>query len=253
MSAQAPKQGVVILGSASTAARYIAHEFARAGHNLVLADFDHRENEIIAADVRVRFGVECYAFNFDATAYDTHDKFLEDCERELDGLPQGVVLCFGYMAEQEDAQADFAKAHRMIETNYTGAVSILERFATRFAERGSGFIAALSSVAGDRGRQANYLYGSTKAGLSVYLQGLRNRLHASGVQVTTIKPGFMDTKMTYGMPLPGPLVASPEQAAQAIYKAIAKGKDEAYVLFFWRYIMMIIKNIPEWQFKKMNI
>ena len=99
----------------------------------------------------------------------------------------------------------------------------------------------------------NYLYGASKAGLSAYLQGLRNRLHPAGVRVTTIKPGFMDTPMTMGMKLPRPLVAAPDKAAQAMTRAILKGRDVAYVPFFWRYIMWIIKSIPEWQFKKMSI
>jgi hypothetical protein len=157
------------------------------------------------------------------------------------------------MPVQAEAQADFDKARRAIDTNFTGAVSILERFAAVFETRQSGFIVALSSVAGDRGRQSNYIYGASKGGLTVYLEGLRNRLYKAKVQVLTVKPGFMDTKMTYGMPLPGPLVATPEQAARDIFRALRKGKDTVHVRFFWRYIMLIIRHIPEWQFKKMNI
>jgi decaprenylphospho-beta-D-erythro-pentofuranosid-2-ulose 2-reductase len=248
-----PMKSVVILGGASTVARAIAHEFAREGYSLVLADYDREENERIAADVRVRFDAKCTALPFDATDYDSHAAFVDQCTGTFGALPEGVVLCFGFMAEQTDAQADVTIARRTIDTNFTGAVSILERFAEAFEQRQSGFIAALSSVAGDRGRQSNYIYGASKGGLSIYLQGLRNRLHPAGVGVTTIKPGFMDTKMTYGMDLPAPLTASPEQAARAIYKAIQKRRDEAYTLFMWRYIMMIIRNIPEWQFKKMKL
>lgn len=248
-----PDKAVVILGSASSAARYIAHEFARRGYALALADFDDEENERIAADVRARFATPCSAIHFNATAFDTHAQFVEDCEGLLGGAPEGVVLCFGFMPPQKAAQADFELARRAIDTNFTGAVSILERYAAQFETRKSGFIAAMSSVAGDRGRQANYLYGASKGGLTVYLEGLRNRLHAAGVAVITIKPGFMDTKMTYGMPLPGPLVATPQQAARVIFAAIEKRKNTTHVLWFWRYIMWIIRHIPEWQFKKMNI
>ncbi len=246
-------KGVVILGSASTVARYIAYEFAREGAPLILADFDDEENAHIADDVRARCGVECHAVHFDATAYDTHDAFIDECERLLGAEPEGLVLCFGYMNEQAAAQADFAIARRTIDTNFTGAVSILERFAAKFEARKSGFMGVLSSVAGDRGRQANYIYGASKGGLTTYLEGLRNRLHAAKVSVTTIKPGFMDTKMTYGMPLPGLLTATPEVAAKAIHKAIRKRKNTAHVLFIWQYIMLIIRHVPEWQFKKMNI
>lgn len=250
---QTLEKTAVILGGASTVARAIACELARLGYTLVLADCDHEENVRIAADVHLRHGVTCYALYFDATACESHFSFFEECRRCLGGLPKGVVLCFGYMPPQAEAQQDFAKARRCIDVNLTGAVSILEIFAHALEERGNGFIAALSSVAGDRGRQANYIYGAAKAGLTCYLSGLRNRLFKSGVRVITVKPGFMDTKMTYGLPLPGPLVASPEQAAAAIVGAIHGKKDVIYVRSFWRWIMLIIRNIPEWQFKKMNI
>ena len=157
------------------------------------------------------------------------------------------------MAEQTAAQQDVEIMLRTLNTNLTGAIAILERFAVLFEERKAGFIAALSSVAGDRGRKMNYIYGASKAGLSAYLQGLRNRLHGSNIQVTTIKPGFMDTPMTYGMDLPQLLVASPETAGNAIVRAILKKKDIAYIPFFWKYIMWIIRSIPEWQFKKMSV
>jgi short-subunit dehydrogenase len=248
-----PGKSAVILGSASTVARSIALRFAKEGYTLVLADFDHRENERIAADIRVRYDVSCYAIAFDATSYDTHEKLIEDCETTLGEVPEGVILCFGYMQDQEVVQKDFVKARRTIDTNFTGAVSLLERYAAIFEERGSGWIAGISSVAGDRGRQSNYIYGASKAGLSAYLQGLRNRLWHKGVHVMTIKPGFMDTKMTYGLNLPKPLVATPDQAAEDIYRALQKRKNVVHVRFFWRYIMLIICSIPEWQFKKMKM
>lgn len=250
---QSPPKSVVILGSTSTVGRALAQRFAADGYDLILGDADQIESNHIAADIRVRYERSCQSLPFDACDFDRHDAFVAACERELGGLPGGVVLCFGYMADQQEAQSDFEKARRTIDTNVNGAISILERFAAPFEARGSGFIVGLSSVAGDRGRKANYIYGASKAAFTAYLQGLRNRLHDSGVQVTTIKPGFMDTKMTYGMDLPRPLTATPEQAAAAIYTAITKKKDEAYVLFMWRYIMLIIKSIPEWQFKKMSV
>ncbi len=246
-------ESVVILGATSGVARYIAHEFARLGSTLVLAGRNTTEIEILAADIHVRYRTPCHILAFDAAAYDDHDAFVSNCSEALGGPPDGVVLCFGYMPDQTRAQTEFAQTRQTIEVNFSGAVSILERFAAVFESRGSGFIAALSSVAGDRGRKMNYLYGASKAGLSAYLQGLRNRLHPAGVQVTTIKPGFMDTPMTMGMKLPRPLVAAPDKAAKAMTHAILKGRDVAYVPFFWRYIMWIIKSIPEWQFKKMSI
>ncbi len=247
------RKAAVILGGASAVARYLALEFAKDGYDLVLADFDRDENERIAADIRTRTGRRCVPMFFDALAFDTHEGFVRECESVLGQAPEGVVLCFGFMPEQLAAQADFSLARRSIDTNFTGAVSILERYAAIFEARRHGFIAAISSVAGDRGRKANYLYGAAKGGLTRYLEGLRNRLHAAKVAVITIKPGFMDTKMTYGMPLPAPLVATPPQAARVMYAAIRKRKNNVHVLWFWRFIMIIIRHIPEWQFKKMSV
>lgn len=246
-------KSVVILGATSGVARPLAGEFARRGYVVGLAGRDREELERLAADVRTRYETACHVLHFDALAFQEHDAFPRQCEEVFGALPDGVMLCFGYMADQERAQADFETARRTIDTNLTGAISILERFAAPFALRGAGFIAALTSVAGDRGRKANYIYGASKAGLSTYLQGLRNRLYASGVQVTTIKPGFMDTPMTFGMNLPPMLTASPEAAAAAIARAVERGRNIAYVSFFWRYIMWIIKSIPEFQFKKMSV
>lgn len=246
-------KSVVILGATSGVARYIADQFARLGYAVGLAGRNMEELDRLAVDIRTRYTVSCHTFYFDALAFEGHGAFPAQCEEAFGELPGGVVLCFGFMADQADAQADFVIARRTLDTNLTGAISILEPFAAAFETRKAGFIAALTSVAGDRGRKANYIYGASKGGLTVYLQGLRNRLHASGVQVTTIKPGFMDTPMTYGMKLPGPLVSSPEAAAKAMVKAVTGRKNVVYVSCFWRYIMYIIKSIPEWQFKKMNL
>lgn len=243
---------VVILGATSAIARAIAHEYARDGYRIVLAARNDRHNDRLASDVEVRFGVETTAVHFDAEDFESHQQVFETMIEAAQGRLAGVVLCFGFMDTQARAQEDAATARRTIDVNLTAAISMLERFADVMAKEKRGFIAVLSSVAGDRGRQSNYIYGAAKAGLTTYLQGLRNRLHPSGVSVTTIKPGFVDTKMTFG--LPGLfLVASPEHAAKAIVAAIRKRKNVTYVPFFWRYIMAIIRTIPEWQFKKMKL
>lgn len=244
------KRAVVILGATSAMARAVANEFAARHYDLVLGARDHDENETIAADIRVRYGVDVHALDFDAAGFEGHADFVDACNQALGDTLDGVILCFGFMDEQDKAQEDFAIAQRTIDVNFTGAVSILERFATLFDARKRGFIGAVSSVAGDRGRQSNYIYGSSKAGLSAYLEGLRNRLFPAGVSVTTIKPGFVDTKMTWGQV---PFAASPESVGRDIVKAILKKKNVVYVPFFWRYIMLIIRHIPEWQFKKMKM
>jgi short-subunit dehydrogenase len=247
------EETVVILGVTSAVARALAGEFARAGNALIIAARDAEDIEIIGKDLRVRYHVPVTDLPFEAEAFDAHETFVRRCIETAGNSLRGVVLCLGFMDEQERAQADFAVARRTIDVNLTAAISVLERFAAHFEQRKAGFIAGLSSVAGDRGRATNYIYGASKAGLTTYLAGLRNRLHNAGVQVTTIKPGFMDTKMTFGLPLPKPLTATPEQAARAIHRAIARKKDSVYVLWYWRIIMLIIRAIPEWQFKKMRI
>ncbi|HEY3123583.1 MAG TPA: SDR family NAD(P)-dependent oxidoreductase, partial [Thermoanaerobaculia bacterium] len=150
------------------------------------------------------------------------------------------------------AQVDFSEAKRILDTNLIAAVSIFNLLAEHLEARGEGFLCALSSVAGERGRQSNYLYGAAKAGLSTYLQGLRNRLDRSGVRVVTIKPGFVDTRMTFGRPGMF-LVASPEKAGRQIVDAIVKGNDVRYVPGFWRPVMLAIRAIPERLFKRMRL
>ena len=246
-------KGVVLFGASSTVAEALADCFAGDGYDVVLCTRQQEAGQRLATDLAVRHQINAHVLNFDAVDYDSHEEVVAEAQALLGGIPEGIVLCFGYMAEQADCEADFSLAQQTIDTNLTGTISICERYAELFSARRSGWIAGLSSVAGDRGRKKNYIYGASKAGMSCYLQGLRNRLHGRDVHVVTIKPGFMDTKMTYGMDLPKALTASPEQAAKAMFKAIQYKQNEAYVLWPWRFIMMIIKAIPEWQFKKMDI
>lgn len=253
MGAETPHKSVIIVGATSGMARCAAECFARKGYHLALGARDALENERIARDLSVRCGVTVVPVPFEAEDFDSHDHFLDQCAELLGGYPEGLVYFAGYMAEQRAAEREFALARRMIDVNFTAAVSVTERFALRCESRRAGFIGIVSSAAGDRGKQSNYIYGATKGALTVYAQGLRNRLHPAGVTVTTIKPGFVDTKMTFGMPLPKALTASAEDAGAAICNAVLTGRDEAYVLWFWRFIMLIIKFIPEWQFKKMKM
>lgn len=247
------EQGVVILGATSPIARAAAMEFAVRGFALVVAARDLDEAERIAQDLRVRYSVTAQALQFDALDYERHDQFLSQCQEILqtDGI-EGIVVGFAYMPEQDEAQTDFEKARRTVDTNLTGAISILEVAARYFEQRQRGFITIISSVAGDRGRKKNYIYGASKAGLNVYAQGLRNRLHSANVKVTTIEPGFVDTRMTYGREGLF-LVASPERAGRDIVRATLAGRAIAYVPWFWRWIMGAVCAIPEWKFKRMNL
>jgi short-subunit dehydrogenase len=246
--------GALILGASSGIGKAVARRLAIRGTPLILAGRDAEDLERTAADLRVRYGVEAQPLPFDATDYDGHPAFFESCLSRLDGSLAGVVLCHGDMADQAEAQRDFALARRMIDVNFTSAVSVLERAAEYLQRRGGGYICGVSSVAGDRGRQSNYLYGSTKAALSAYLQGLRNRLARSGVAVVIVKPGFVDTAMTWGLLKPGsPLVADPDRVAADICRAIDRRRDQIYTPWFWRWIMLIIRGIPEPIFKRMKL
>ncbi len=241
---------VLIIGATSDVGRALARRYAKAGYDIVLTARDEKKLKEEAEDLALRFGsIQITSYPLDVRAFQTHQAFIEG----LDRMPDGVIAVAGYLGDQQKAQRDFEEAKAIIETNYTGIVSLLEKFAERFAKRRSGFIVGISSVAGERGRKSNYIYGSAKAGFTTYLSGLRNRLHDLNVKVLSVIPGFIATKMTAGMDLPSKLTAQPEEVAEAIFSAQQKGKDILYTKSIWRVVMAIIKAIPEWQFKKMSI
>jgi short-subunit dehydrogenase len=241
---------ILILGANADSAKAIARKFASEEHaDLCLASRDMESLALIARDIEIRSGVKVQAVHFDATDYESHRGFYEN----LDPKPDGVVLAFGCLGNQLEAQSDFNEARKIIETNYLGAVSILELVAADFQARGHGFIITISSVAGERGRQSNYLYGSAKAALTVYLSGLRNRLFKHNVHVMTVLPGFIRTKMTQSMELPERLTATPEEISNDVYNAYVKKKATLYTKWFWRWIMLVIKSIPEALFKRLNL
>jgi short-subunit dehydrogenase len=242
---------VLVAGATSAIARAVAAELARRGHALVLAARDLAEAEALAADLRLRHGVAARAARFDALDFASHAAFAAELIAEGDGL-EGVVVAFGWMGDAERARHEPDEARRTLDVNFTAVVSLLTPLADHLEGRGAGFICVVSSVAGDRGRQSNYVYGAAKGGLTVYLQGLRNRLFPAGVRVVTVKPGFVDTRMTFG--LPGTfLVAPPERVAAGIVKAIDRGADEVYLPGFWRPVMMAIRAVPERIFKRMKL
>lgn len=242
---------VLILGATSAIARGAAEAFAERGHSLYLAGRDSAELERLAADLSIRFRTNVRHGLFEAEDYDGHAGFVEKVEREMAGF-EGVLVAFGYLGEQGVAAKDSAERAAIIARNLTGAVSLLEPVAAYLERRQSGFIIGISSVAGDRGRQSNYIYGAAKGGFTIYLQGLRNRLFHSGVRVLTVKAGFVDTAMTYGMPGLF-LVASPADVGKQIVRAVGKRRDVVYLPWFWRYIMLILKLIPESLFKRLKL
>jgi decaprenylphospho-beta-D-erythro-pentofuranosid-2-ulose 2-reductase len=246
-----PGRNILILGATSAMARGTAAAFAARDDTLFLAGRDSEELQRLAADLSVRYHVPVHQAVFDIADVDSHAGFVGQVTKTLGGL-DGVVLAAGFMADQSEAASNFTLVQRMVQVNYLGAMSVLDHCAAQLVAAGSGFIVGLSSVAGDRGRQSNYYYGSSKAGFSAYLSGLRNRLAGHGVRVLTVKPGFVDTAMTYG--LEGMfLLASPEDIGRSIVRAVEKQRNTVYLPWFWRYIMLIIRHIPEFVFKRLKL
>jgi len=241
---------ILIFGAHSDLGNQLAHFHAAQGDSLLLTARNAGQLEKIKTDLEIRYQVPIQTFELEAREYENHPKLLGEMNlSELD-----TVYCvFGYLGDQEKALRDFEESRQIIEVNFLAAVSLLNEVANVFEQKKSGTIVGISSVAGERGRQSNYLYGSAKAGFTTYLDGMRNRLAASQVHVMTVKPGFMRTKMTEGLPLPGPLTASPDKAARLIVRAAKKKKNTCYVLPVWRLIMLIIRNVPEFVFKKLKL
>ncbi|MCH2116007.1 MAG: SDR family oxidoreductase, partial [Pirellulales bacterium] len=179
----------------------------------------------------------------------SHEAFIDQFPK----LPEIAVCAVGLMGAQSENERNLDAASRIMRSNYEGPASILALLANRFEERGHGALVGISSVAGERGRATNYVYGSAKAGFTAFLSGLRNRLAKKGVHVVTVLPGFVATQMTEGMDLPAKLTAQPEEVGKTIVKAVAKKKNVVYVRPIWRLIMLVIKNIPEKIFKSLKI
>jgi short-subunit dehydrogenase len=240
---------ILIIGAKSDIAKTIARVYANNGYDLILAGRNIKELNDFAGDVKIRNEKNIMLKELDITDFSSHEKFYNDLKTK----PLGVIVVSGYMTDQELTQSNWDESLNTINVNYTGAVSILNIIADSFEKKKQGFIIGISSVAGDRGRKSNYLYGSAKAGFSAYLSGLRNRLYKANVHVLTVKPGFVDTKMTEHLDLPPLLTAQPEDVAKDIYRAQIKGKNVLYTKWLWKYIMLIIKLIPEFIFKKTDI
>jgi short-subunit dehydrogenase len=244
------KGRVLLLGASSAIARSVAAALAARGCTLCLAGRDLDDLHRASFDLKIRYGATVSAEFFDAEDYAAHEEFLEKVLESMGGI-DGVILAFGYLGDQEKAAREFHVAKRLINSNFTGAVSILTHCSAHFEKQRSGFIVGISSVAGDRGRARNYVYGAAKGAVSLYLQGLRARLSSAGVRVITVKLGFVDTAMTFD--LPGLFcVASPEYIGNRIARVLRGSRDIVYLPWFWRYIMWVIRLIPERLFKRMK-
>jgi len=242
---------MLIIGATSAIAQVTAKLFAQQHDALFLVGRDADKLEALAADLKVRGAYQVDYTAVDLNEFDKHPSMLEQACASLEGLDT-VLVAHGTLDEQKACEQDFAQTEQALRTNFLSVVSLLTPIANRLEKQRYGCIAVLSSVAGDRGRQSNYVYGTAKGALNIFLQGLRNRLHSANVCVLTIKPGFVDTPMTADFKK-GALWAKPETVADGIYRAINKRKNHVYLPWFWWFIMAIIKNIPEPIFKRMKL
>jgi short-subunit dehydrogenase len=241
----------LIIGATSA----IAEEFARIsiekGDQLFLAARNRVKLETVAEDLKVRGGKKVRTSVVDALDFGHHESLVAAAVEALGGLDT-VLIAHGVLGDQKVAERDYRIAEREYQINFLSVVSMLTHAVAYFEKQRQGTIAVISSVAGDRGRQSNYIYGSAKGSLSIYLSGLRNRLYKSGISVVTIKPGFVDTPMTSHLKK-SLLFASPRRVAAGIYRAIERRRDVVYLPGFWFGIMALVRLIPERLFKRLKL
>uniref|UniRef100_UPI004047A501 SDR family oxidoreductase n=1 Tax=Algoriphagus sp. TaxID=1872435 RepID=UPI004047A501 len=240
---------VLILGATSDIGRAIAKNFASNGFDLQLTARIKDDLKNLKSDLEIRYNVCCSLFSFDATQMDSHKSFWDN----LPVIPDISIIVFGYMDDNQFAINNQDSLLNTINVNYSGSISILNIISRTYKDQKQGQIIGISSVAGNRGRGSNYIYGSAKAGFTAYLSGLRNEMFPYGVHVLTVLPGFVYTKMTEDLNLSAPLTATTEEVADSIYKALYKKRNIVYVKWFWKWIMLIIRIIPENIFKKLKL
>jgi short-subunit dehydrogenase len=241
---------MIVLGSTSEVAQAFVEKALQEGEKfekIYLFTSSKETTERFARHIDVKFFQQAEVIELDLTKEIDFTQF--------ENINSNLLFCAtGYLGEgTEEGLYDNKNTEKIIDINYSKLVPVMNYFAQKFESRRSGTIIGLSSVAGDRGRQSNFIYGSAKAAFTAYLSGLRNYLFDKKVHVMTVKPGFMATKMTEGLPLNPKLTATPKQAADCIFKAYKKQKNVAYVLPIWEIIMLIIRNIPEFIFKKLKL
>lgn len=242
----------IVIGATSAIAESVCRVWSTRGYSLFLVGRNEDKLQQLSADYSVRGATTVHHFLLDVNEFGSHQTCWDEAVKSM-GRVDGIFIAHGTLPDQASCEASFETALQEINTNGLSVISFCTIAANEFQKTGKGDIAVISSVAGDRGRQSNYVYGAAKGMVSIYLQGLRNRLFKSGVHVTTIKPGFVDTPMTAEFDKGGPLWATPDQIAQGIVASIDKKRNVAYLPWFWLGIMTIIKHIPEFVFKRLSL
>jgi hypothetical protein len=241
----------LIIGATSAIAQATAQLLEKEGDAIYLVARNEDKLKIIADDLLARGAPVTGMKAMDALDYTSHLPVISNAAEKLGGLDLAIIA-HGTLPDQHACEHSLEMTRRAFETNALSVIALLTHLANYFEDQGSGTIVVLSSAAGDRGRQSNYVYGSAKGSVSLFMQGLRNRLHSHGVTVITIKPGFVDTPMTAGF-TKGFLWAQPERIARDINRAISRKTSVCYSPWYWRYIMLIIKSIPEFVFKRLGL
>jgi short-subunit dehydrogenase len=241
---------VAVFGATSAMAQETIRLLAARGAELFLVGRDPARLEAVAADARVR-GARVTAAVADLDETGRHAALVDEAVRALGGIDAALVAQ-GVLADSDAIDRDRRLAERVLVTDLLAPALLCEELAARLSARGEGTLVAISSVAGDRGRQSNYVYGAAKGGLSTYLEGLRNRLFRRGVHVVTVKPGFVDSPMTAHV-AKNALFAPPSAVARAIVRAVERRRDVVYVPGFWRAIMWAIRHVPERMFKRLSL
>ncbi|HAE82216.1 MAG TPA: short-chain dehydrogenase [Ktedonobacter sp.] len=242
---------MMIVGATSAIAHETAKCFAKDGAEFFLVARSPQKLADIGNDLKVRGAQRIETYVLDVTELERHQEMIETAITTLDGLDM-VLIAHGTLGDQQKCQRSVAETLKEFTTNCTSVISLLTILADYFEQQKRGCITVISSVAGDRGRQSNYVYGAAKGALSVFLQGLRNRLSKSGVAVVTVKPGLIDTPMTAAVKK-GLLAASAKGVGEGIYRAMKSRKEVVYLPWFWRPIMLIIRTIPEPVFKRLSM
>ena len=242
---------MLIVGATSAIAAETARAYAASGARLFLTGRNPDRLAAVADDLRVRGASRVETAHLDLNELSRHQEIVDAAFAAFGGLDVALIA-HGTLPDQSRCQDSVSETLAALAVNFTSTIALLTLVAGRFEAQGQGCIAVITSVAGDRGRQSNYVYGAAKGGVDVFLQGLRNRLHRSGVAVVTLKPGFVDTPMTAEIPK-NLLFASPRRVGRAIHRAVEARRDVVYIPWFWRPIMFLITSLPEAVFKRLRL
>lgn len=242
---------VLIIGATSAIATEVARCYAADGARLFLVARSPERLEAMRDDLRVRGATQVDTYALDLTDIDGHAAMLDAAKQAL-GRIDAVLIAYGTLGDQKKSESSVETTLREWHTNATSTIALLTLLANDLERQRHGTLAVISSVAGDRGRRSNYVYGAAKGALSIFLQGLRARLSKAGVKVVTVKPGMVDTPMTAHM-RKSPLFASPQRVGRDIYEAMQKGKETVYTPWYWQFVMLVIKAVPERIFKRLPL